>query len=119
VMARGKVPAEYLVGVPEELRPLAERYQAVLEGQYARVMLHIEEKVRPILERLGSNRPALGRYLDSRRQELGYLRTAAFLVLDGKAGKLDQMVKELIYPRGNHFVADAELLIAGEKSEQQ
>ena len=32
--------------------------------------------------------------------------------------KLDQMVKELIYPRGNRFMADAELLIAGEKNEQ-
>jgi RNA ligase len=110
VMAEGKVPAEFLAGVPEELRSLAKRYQAVLEGQYARVMLHIEEKVRPILEQLGSNRPVLGRYLDERRQELGYLRPAVFLVLDGKTGKLDQLVKEQIYPRGNHFVADAELL---------
>jgi len=70
--------------------------------------------VRPILERLGSNRPALGRYLDSRRQELGYLSTAAFLVLDGKAGKLDQMVKGLIYPRGNQIVAEGDLLITSQ-----
>jgi RNA ligase len=111
VMAGGKVPAQYLIGVPEELRPLAERYQAVLEGQYARVMLHIEEKVRPILEQLGSNRAVLGRYLDGQRQELGYLRSAAFLVLDGKASKLDHLIKGLIYPRGNQFVADAELLV--------
>ncbi|HKB37491.1 MAG TPA: hypothetical protein VKD72_13675, partial [Gemmataceae bacterium] len=110
-MTGGKVPKEYLVGVPEELRPLAEQYQSVLEGQYARVMLHIEARVRPILEQLGADRPALGRYLDGRRSELGYLRSAAFFVLDGKVGKLDQMVKELIYPRGNQFVTDTELLI--------
>src|SRR5262249_57567362 len=88
VMTGGKVPKEYLVSVPEELRPLAERYQAVLEGQYARVMLHIEETVRPLLERFASARPALGRFLDTRRQEWGYLRSAAFLVRHGKTDKL-------------------------------
>ena len=48
-LAGGKVPPDYLLAVPEELRPLAERYQAVLEGQYARVRLHFEERVRPII----------------------------------------------------------------------
>src|SRR5260370_29394180 len=83
-LVNGKVPAEYLVGVPEELRPLAERYQAVLEGQYARVLLHLQEGVRPLLERYGNDRRSLGRYAEEHRSELGYLRSAAFLILDGK-----------------------------------
>lgn len=110
VLTNGKVPHDYLVGVPEELRPLAERYQAVLEGQYARVRLHVEEEVRPLLVRLGNDRRTLGRYAEEHRTELGYLRSALFLLLDGKADKLDHLVKEQIYPRGNHFVSEAELL---------
>src|SRR5262249_35001245 len=40
-MRGGKVRPEYLARLPEELRPLAEKYQAVLEGQYARALLEV------------------------------------------------------------------------------
>ncbi len=109
-MTGGKVAASFLAGVPEELRPLAERYQAVLEGQYARALLHVERCVRPILEHFGPDRRALGRFTEERRHQLGYLRSAVFLILDGKADRLDQFVKEQIYPRANQFVADADVL---------
>ena len=109
-MVNGRVPPEYLMVVPEELRPLAERYQAVLEGQYARVRLHFEQAVRPIIERHGPDRRSLGKYAEKHRQELGPLRSALFLILDGRADKLDQLVKEMIYPRGNHFVKEDDLL---------
>jgi RNA ligase len=109
-LERGRVPESFMVGVPEELRPLAEKYRAVLEGQFARVRLHVEESLRPLLARRGSDRPALGRYVQEHASALGYLRSAVFLLLDGKADRLDAMVRELIYPRGNHFVAEADLL---------
>ena len=40
-------------------------------------------------------------------EELGYRRPALFLLLDGKRDKLERIIMDRIYPRGNHFVADA------------
>jgi RNA ligase len=109
VMQGGKVPDSYLVQVPEELRPVAEKYQAILEGQYARALLDIERVAAPVLEKYGTDRRALARYLDEHKKELGHRKAAIFLLLDGKRGKLDQLVRDRIYPRGNQFVADAAL----------
>jgi RNA ligase len=109
VMQGGKVPDSYLVQVPEELRPVAEKYQAILEGQYARALLDIERVAAPVLEKYGTDRRALAQYLDAHKKELGHRKAAIFLLLDGKRGKLDQLVRDRIYPRGNQFVADAAL----------
>jgi hypothetical protein len=100
------VQQAYLLQVPEELRPLAEKYQAILEGQYARALLDIEQTAGPILARYGSDRKALAMYLNEHQAELGVRRPAIFLLLDGKREKLDELVKNLIYPKGNQFVSD-------------
>jgi RNA ligase len=107
VMHSGKVQEAYLVQVPEELRPLAEKYKAILEGQYARVLLDIEETAAPILAQYGSDRKALAMYVNDRQKELDYRKPAIFLLLDGKRDKLERIIMDRIYPRGNHFVADA------------
>lgn len=108
-MRAGKVQQSYLMQVPEELRPLAERYQAILEGQYARALLDIEYTAGPILQKYGSDRKALAIYLNEHAAELGHRKPAIFLILDGKRGKLEQIIMDLIYPRGNQFVSDAGL----------
>src|SRR5207249_3478205 len=63
VMRGGKVPDSYLVQVPEELRPVAEKYQAILEGQYARALLDIDRVAAPVLAKYGTDRRALAHYL--------------------------------------------------------
>ena len=102
-MVQGKVQEAYLKQVPEELRPLAEKYQAILEGQYAQVLLDIERTAGPILEKYGSDRKALALYLNQNQAELGHRRPAIFLILDGKRNKLEKVIMDLIYPRGNQF----------------
>jgi RNA ligase len=109
VLVAGKVQEAYLVQVPEEVRPLAEKYKSILEGQYARVALVIERTAGPILEQYGSDRKALANYLSAHSKEVGHCRPAIFLILDGKRSKLDQLIKKLIYPSANQFVSDAEL----------
>src|SRR5207253_1246886 len=59
VLVGGKVQDSFLVQVPEELRPLAEKYKAILEGQYARVFLEIERSAGPILDQYGADRKTL------------------------------------------------------------
>jgi RNA ligase len=105
----GKVDQAFLVKVPEELRKLAESYIARLEEQYARVRQRIEEMVRPILTQFGSDRAGLGRYSQEHAAELGVARPALFLLRDGKLDKLEVMIRELIYPLGNHFVDESKL----------
>jgi hypothetical protein len=109
VMKGGKVPAEYLRQVPEELRPLAEKYQAVLEGQYARLWLDVEETAAPVLAKYGTDRKALALYVNEHAEELGFRRSAVFFLLDGKRDRLEQLLTDRIYPRGNRFVNDAEI----------
>ncbi len=111
-MVHGRVKESFLRELPEELRPLAERYRAVLEGQYARILLHLETTLGPLLQRFSEDRRGLALYLQEHEAELGYRRAAAFLLLDGKSDRLDRLVRDLIYPRGNRFVTDAELLLA-------
>ena len=106
VMQKGKVRQDYLVQIPEELRPLAERYQAILEGQYARTMLNIERVSGPILKEHAHERRALARHLDERKKELGYLKSAIFMVHDKKFDQLDKFVMDRIYPKGNQFTAE-------------
>jgi RNA ligase len=110
VLENGKIPIEFLVQIPEELRPLAEGYKNTIETQYARVMRDIEQTTRPLIERFGSDRRQLALEMNKRKKELGHRLNAAFLILDGKLGKLDKLVKRLIYPKGNEFVSDARLL---------
>lgn len=103
-MKNGKVPEECLIKVPEELRPLAERYSAVLEGQYAQLRLEIEQTARPLLEEFGHDRRALAIHMNERANELKHCRTATFLMLDGKESHLDNLIMKLIYPQSNQFV---------------
>ncbi len=106
-MKDGKVGQSFLEKVPEELRRLAESYVARIEGQYARVRQHIEVIVRPILAQFGGDRRGLGCYSQEHAAELGPARSALFLLRDGKSDKFDEMIKELIYPSGNHFVDES------------
>ncbi len=105
-MAGGKVQDAYLVQVPEELRPLADRYRAILEGQYAQTLLDIEQTARPILQQHGADRRALALHLDAHKEELGYRRSAVFLLLDGKESKFEQFIMARIYPKGNKFMGE-------------
>lgn len=104
-MRGGKVQHTYFERLPEELRPLAEKYQAVLEGQYARMLLDIDHVAGPILQQFGDDRRALAQHLDSRKEELGHCKTAVFLLLDGKRDRLEQLIMKTIYPSANRFVA--------------
>ena len=111
-MEGGRVPLAFQEKVPEELRALADRYVQMLEDQHLRVRRRIEEIVRPILERFGDDRAALGRFTQEHGKELGPARSAIFLLRDGKLDRFDAMVKELIYPSANHLV-DVDRLFAG------
>ena len=115
VMAQGKVQESYLIEVPEELRPLAEKYKAILEGQYARVLLDIEQNAAPIVEKFGSDRRTLALYMNEHKTQLRHVKPAVFLLLDGKRDRLEKVIMDLIYPRGNQFVSDAELLVGARK----
>src|SRR5262249_7981118 len=99
-MRDGKVLAEFLMQVPEELRPLADRYVTTLEEQHARVRRRLEEQARPILERFASDRRALGMFVQQNGEELGPVRSALFQLLDNRRDRFEEMIKELIYPRG-------------------
>jgi RNA ligase len=105
-MKQGKVDVAYLKRLPEELRPVAERYQAILEGQYARVLLEIEQIARPILERFGNDRRALAEHVNQRKAELGYRKPAVFILMDGRPERLEKIIMDQIYPHANQFVAD-------------
>jgi RNA ligase len=105
-MSAGKVPDEYLMRVPEELRPVAEKYRTILEGEYTRMLLELEETAVPMLAQYGGDRKALAAHLNERQEQLGVRRQAVFFLLDGKRKRLDRLVMDLIYPSGNHFVAD-------------
>lgn len=105
-MKAGKVPETYLVSIAEELRPLADKYRAILEGQYARALLDIEQTAGPILAQYGSDRKTLALYLSSHQAVLGHRRSGIFFILDGKRHKLEQLIMDVIYPSGNRFVSD-------------
>jgi RNA ligase len=103
-LEQGKVRQDYLVKVPEELRPLVEKYRAVLEGQYAQVALQIEQVAGDLLKRFGDDRKALALHLQERRADVGPFGKSVFLVMDGKRGKLDELIRQHIYPAANRFV---------------
>ena len=101
---RGKLPEPFLVDLPEELLPLAERYKETLESQYAQVLESILSLVEPLRQEHGEDRRSLALALEKRKEELGYRRNAVFLVFDGKESKLDSLIKRIIRPDGNQFV---------------
>jgi RNA ligase len=105
-MKGGRVDGAYLVRLPEELRPLAEKYRAVLEGQYAAALLDVERTAGPILEKFGADRKALAQYVAEHQAGLGYRRPAVFFLLDGKHDRVERVIMERIYPKGNQFAAD-------------
>jgi RNA ligase len=109
VMSAGKVQEAYLAQIPEELRSLAEKYRDILEGQYARTVQDIDRRAAPLLQRFGSDRKALAQYLEEHREEVGDIRPAVFLLLDGKRDRLEKFVMSRIYPKGNQFVEDPRL----------
>ncbi len=115
VMLHGKVRHDYLVQVPEELRPIAERYQAILEGQYARVLDEIDRVAAPILREFGDNRKSLALHLKERSEELGYIKPAIFLLLDGKRDQLEKIIMARIYPHANQFVEETGVQIIPER----
>jgi len=102
-MRNGKVPEEFLRKIPEELRPLADKYRAILEGQYAQVMLHIEQTADPAIRRFGNDRRELARWIEENAARIGYVRRAMFLLLDGKRDKVEAIVMDQIFPKGNKF----------------
>ncbi|MFO0810701.1 MAG: RNA ligase [Gemmataceae bacterium] len=99
----GKVRTDYLVKIPEELRPLAERYASVLEGQYAQVMLAVERFASPLVTAAGGDRRALAERVNALKAAHGRFASTAFFVADGKRARLDEFAKNLIYPQGNKF----------------
>jgi RNA ligase len=104
-MRQGRVPEEYLSRIPEELRPLADKYRAVLEGQYAQVLLHIEQTAEPFVRDFGHDRREYAKQVELNAERLGYVRKAMFLLLDGKRDKLEGVIMDRIFPKGNHFAA--------------
>jgi RNA ligase len=105
-MAGGKVRTEYMHGVAEELRPTAEKYRAILEGQYARQMLELETVAGPILARANGDRRAVAEELSRRAWEVGELGRCVFALLDGKLDRVERWAMDRIYPRGNRFTAE-------------
>ena len=69
-------------------------------------LLQIERVAAPIVRDLGHDRRALAHYLDERKKELGYLKSAVFMLLDGKHSHLERLIMDRIYPKGNQFAAD-------------
>lgn len=109
-LRNGRVDREYLQKIPEELREIAEGYTHTIETQFEEIRARLEAIVRPILERVGPDRAALGRYSQEHKSELGIATAAIFMMLDNRTEKLEGYIKELIYPRGNQYV-DVEKLL--------
>jgi hypothetical protein len=102
-MEGGKVKASFLAAVPEELRPIAERYRAVLEGQYAQAVLELEGAAGPVLAAADGDRRAVAAEVARRRGELGDMARCVFALLDGKRDRVERWAMDRIYPRGNRF----------------
>jgi RNA ligase len=108
-MKDGRVQKEFLVGIPEEIRPLAENIQSTLESQYAAILKGIEDYSRPLIKLHGNDRKAiaLAMQADGGKSKLGCKFSATFSLLDGDKGKssLDKAIMGEIYPKNNDFNA--------------
>jgi hypothetical protein len=110
-MKDGLVLKEFLVGIPEEIRPLAEQFQSTLESQYAAILKGIQEYGLPIIERFKGDRKqiAMAMQADGGKAKLGCKFPGTFSLLDGEKGQaaIDKLIMGEIYPTGNDFKANA------------
>ena len=102
VLRNGKVPLEYLQRVPEELRPLAEKYRRCWRGSTPGSCSTLRRRPGRFWNSSGRDRRALAQHMEGRK-ELGFRRSAVFLLLDGKRDRLEKIIKDVIYPKGNQF----------------
>lgn len=103
-MRDGIVLQEYLVKIPEELRPMAEGYRDTLEAQYKKVMEKLSLGASPLVERFGKDKRAMAFFMEEQKVDTE-VRKVAFALASGKATSLDRMVMERIYPKNNEFLA--------------
>lgn len=102
-MKSGKVQRDFLVKVPEELRPLAEQYVTILEGQYALVRENTVAKCLPLIEECKRDPKTIAENRKKLEGTVAY--RAVFSVLKGKERDIDKVVMDAIYPSANEFVA--------------
>jgi RNA ligase len=106
-MENGKVKREFLTGLAEELRPLAEGYVSILEDQYAKTMRLVYDLCQPLVDKhVGKGvegRKTLAVERETLRGTIGH--RLVFAVLDKNEKAIDKNVMEAIYPSGNNFVA--------------
>lgn len=101
-MTNGKVQEAFLVKVPEELRPLAEKYQQILEAQYKKAYEELYEKCLPILQET-TVRKEVAFKRESLKGTPAY--RAIFSFLDNNEEAIDKVIMGEIYPKRNEFIA--------------
>jgi len=102
-MSNGIVQQAFLVQIPEELRPLAEQYKAVLELQYKKVREKVVQDCEAFIAKHGRDRKTIALNREPLNGTLAY--KGVFSVLDKNEASLNQIVMNAIYPASNEFVA--------------
>lgn len=100
-MKNGKVQAMYLEKIPEELRPLAEGYQKILEEQYASTKENYIITCKSLIDQFAGNRKQIA--LNRQSLEGTPYYRAVFAVLDNNEESIDRIVMDDIYPKNNEF----------------
>jgi len=101
VMENGKVNEEFLVKLPEELRAITEKYQNILESQYAKVRKDLIEKCEAFIAKHGRDRKTVAMNREPLKGTAAY--SGIFAVLDNKEESINEAVMGVIYPKNNEF----------------
>ncbi len=107
VMKNGKIQEPFFVALPEELLPLARRYQDELEEQYNEVRIFaVDEALQHIDKYKGSPKD-----IGINRKELSSAANkVVFSVLKKQNDAIDHAVMDMIFPAGNNFVSIKDVL---------
>jgi RNA ligase len=119
-MEGGKIPGSFIRELPDELRPMAERYRDRLEDQYAQAKKGALKATTAVVKKFAAGDPkdhevrkSLGLAL---KNESRVARRMAFMLLDGRDSQIDEAIKEMIYPKSNEWV-DVEDALKGSLAE--
>lgn len=105
-MKNGFVNMEFLVKLPEEIRPLAEKYKAALEEQYAKVHARLMTGASGYVIKHSNSgevdRRAMALEMEANKVEKS-VRSMAFLMASKQEDRAAKVIMDLIYPKANEF----------------
>lgn len=100
-MGEGKVKQEYLRSIPEELKPLVDKYKNELESQFVKIRKILEITLIPLIE---ANKDSRKSFAMSLSKKTAIIKKAAFSFYDRKEEAIEKIVMDLIYPKSNNLV---------------